>query len=313
MVLARMKDPLNQVRSYFSVDSIVNSSDNSLHISEDMMNAIEAPSIPPHELQLKVGALVILLRNLDVARGQCNGTRMVVVSLSDYIVECKILTGISKGKLILLPKCYMTCRDSMLPVTLKRYQFPLRLAFAMTINKSQGLTFQRVGLYLSSPVFTHSQLYVAFSRVGRSSDLKVFIEDGSNQGKFQFRNSNRMFTKNIVYSQVLDKAFNDRVCSSDVSFMNVSDTCLDNSNIAADVIEDEDRYYSVNDLAFDDSVLHVDEVLQDDNVEENVFDIYQGTMEATTSRNEPGLPLGRYSRPGGFRTRSSSTSSSTSS
>jgi ATP-dependent DNA helicase PIF1 len=54
--------------------------------------------------------------------------------------------------------------DSDLPFTLNRMQFPVLLAFAVTINKSQGQTFDRVGILLEEPVFSHGQLYVAFSR-----------------------------------------------------------------------------------------------------------------------------------------------------
>lgn len=48
----------------------------------------------------------------------------------------------------------------------------------MTINKSQGQTFTRVGLYLNTPIFSHGQLYVAFSRVKAMDGLKVAIKGG---------------------------------------------------------------------------------------------------------------------------------------
>jgi ATP-dependent exoDNAse (exonuclease V) alpha subunit len=48
----------------------------------------------------------------------------------------------------------------------------------MTINKAQGQTLERVGVYLPSPVFTHGQLYVALSRCGFRSAVKVLVNHG---------------------------------------------------------------------------------------------------------------------------------------
>nr|CAH7751480.1 unnamed protein product [Callosobruchus chinensis] len=61
-------------------------------------------------------------------------------------------------------------------------QFPIRLAFAMTINKSQGQTFDKIGIFLPDPVFTHGQLYVAFSGVRRFDDVKIQIINTTEQG-----------------------------------------------------------------------------------------------------------------------------------
>uniref|UniRef100_A0A0L8GK54 ATP-dependent DNA helicase n=1 Tax=Octopus bimaculoides TaxID=37653 RepID=A0A0L8GK54_OCTBM len=51
-----------------------------------------------------------------------------------------------------------------LSFTLERNQFPVCLSYAMTINKSQGQTFNKGGLFLPEFVFNHGQLYVSFSR-----------------------------------------------------------------------------------------------------------------------------------------------------
>ena len=75
-------------------------------------------------------------------------------------------------------------------------------AFAMTINKSQGQSFDRVGVSLTNPVFAHGQLYVAFSRVRSKKGLHVFIKDGSTQGKL-LEGSDEVFTLNIVYKSIL--------------------------------------------------------------------------------------------------------------
>ncbi|GFV15902.1 ATP-dependent DNA helicase [Trichonephila clavipes] len=76
-----------------------------------------------------------------------------------------------------------------MPFEFKLLQFPERLAFAMTINKAQGQSLQECGLNLENPCFSHGQLYVACSRVGKPSDLFVYAPDGK--------------TRNIVYPTAL--------------------------------------------------------------------------------------------------------------
>ena len=79
-----------------------------------------------------------------------------------------------------------------MPFQPSRRQFPVRLAFAMTINKSQGQTFDRIGVYLPQPVFSHGQLYVAFSRVRRMEDVCVMLE-----------RDDAGVTRNVVYRELL--------------------------------------------------------------------------------------------------------------
>jgi ATP-dependent DNA helicase PIF1 len=55
-------------------------------------------------------------------------------------------------------------------------QFPIRPAFATTINKSQGQTLDTIGIYLKKPVFAHGQLNVALSRVTNKNNVYVLIE-----------------------------------------------------------------------------------------------------------------------------------------
>jgi hypothetical protein len=68
----------------------------------------------------------------------------------------------------------------------------------MTINKSQGQTLSRVGLYLKKPVFTHGQLYVAVSRSTSRNDLRILIKNDDGTCGSQ--------TQNVVYREVLDAA-----------------------------------------------------------------------------------------------------------
>lgn len=68
----------------------------------------------------------------------------------------------------------------------------------MTINKAQGQTLTRMGLYLPRPVFSHGQLYVAMSRVGSRSAMQVAVVGGKEPGR------QGVFTKNVVYREILD-------------------------------------------------------------------------------------------------------------
>jgi ATP-dependent exoDNAse (exonuclease V) alpha subunit len=102
----------------------------------------------------------------------------------------------------------------MFPFRFKRKQFPVRLSFAMTINKSQGQTIPNVGVYLPEPVFSHGQLYVALSRATATSNIKVLTGKGDEDSekkedkkekKNKGKNSRETYTKNIVYTEVLTK------------------------------------------------------------------------------------------------------------
>ena len=72
---------------------------------------------------------------------------------------------------------------SFAPFKFRRRQFPLRPAFAMTINKAQGQTLRMAGLYLLSQPFSHGQLYVAKTRVGSRNALRMVVKCGKARGR----------------------------------------------------------------------------------------------------------------------------------
>ena len=76
------------------------------------------------------------------------------------------MTGTHAGHIVFIPRIALTTtKDYHLPFTLTRRQFPIKPSYAMTINKSQGQTLTKVGIYLPQSVFTHGHLYIAMLRV----------------------------------------------------------------------------------------------------------------------------------------------------
>ncbi|XP_029148314.1 uncharacterized protein [Arachis hypogaea] len=135
-----------------------------------------------------------LMQLIALSNRLCNGTRLHVRILSNHVIECITLTGDKIGQVVLIPWMNMTPNNQALPFRFQRRQFPIIVSFTMTINKSQGKTLSTVGLYLPRPVFTHSQLYVALSRVTSKNGLRVLIQ---NTGSL-LSNS----TINAVYKEV---------------------------------------------------------------------------------------------------------------
>jgi ATP-dependent DNA helicase PIF1 len=187
-----------ETKEYLSCDKIVKGA--STHESYDLLYPVEfltsinGNNFPQHKLLLKKGVPIMLLRNINQSEGLCNGTRLIVTTLGDMIIG-QIMSGQHKGKTILIPRISLALKSTKIPFVLERRQYPIKLCYAMTINKSQAQTLSNVAVYLNKPVFTHGQLYVAFFRVTSKSGLKVLMEDEDGRPTDE--------TKNIVYKEIL--------------------------------------------------------------------------------------------------------------
>ena len=160
----------------------------------EYLHSVSSSSLPPNELNIKVGCPVILLHNLSLAQGLCNGTHLVITQMGHRVLEVCLLGGERDGQLALIPWI------SLIPMSttevsfqFKQHKFPVHLASALSINKSQGQSVWHVGLYLHFPVFSHGQLYVALSCVTSPHNIKILLPDDTAE----------CLTTNIVYDEVL--------------------------------------------------------------------------------------------------------------
>ncbi|XP_019255007.1 PREDICTED: ATP-dependent DNA helicase PIF1-like [Nicotiana attenuata] len=188
-----------EAKTFVAIDETCESNDQSQY--EDFLHSLNPVGLPPYRLTLKENCPIILLRNLNHCEGLCNGTRLTCCDFKTHVISAKIASGDFKNTHVFIPRIpLMSSQDEKLPVQFKRTQFPVRLCFAMTINKAQGQTLDFVGIYLREPVFSHGQLYVALSRAKASNCVKLLIRPPNPDSDDDHS------TYNIVYDEIIQKA-----------------------------------------------------------------------------------------------------------
>ncbi|CAN0904886.1 ATP-dependent DNA helicase PIF1 [Linum grandiflorum] len=157
-------------RIYLSSDTLTTNGSNQaaleLEYPTEFLNSLSFNGMPEHQLKFKQYTIVMLLRNLNPAAGLCNGTRILLTHLGANVIRGLIIGG----------------------------QYPIRLCYAMTINKSQGQTLEHIGVYLTTPVFGHGQLYVALSRVRSATGIHIVLPADDAPAPET--------TRNIVYDEI---------------------------------------------------------------------------------------------------------------
>lgn len=137
---------------------------------------------PPHILPLNKNCPIMLCQ---AYKGLPQGTRLLVKSLTRAAIVAEIGSGHRKGKLINIHRVNSVKLFPYGNLEFVRRQFPVSLAFSMTINKAQGLEFKRVGVYFPCTVFSHGQMYVTFSRVPMiEENMKVLVLEQNNDCNF---------------------------------------------------------------------------------------------------------------------------------
>lgn len=168
-------------------------------VTEDVMNRYDDPSTsPPHKLNLKLHDICILMRAVSKCDMLATNTRVRVTGISNQVVRVTTLDE-AHPRSANLPRFVFKLK---LPYGksfhICRRQFPLRLAYSLTINRSQGQTIERVGVDLTRPCFMHGHLNVALSRIRDSNNIAVYIKEED------YDAANKMFiTTNVVYPEIV--------------------------------------------------------------------------------------------------------------
>ena len=113
------------VKSYLNCDSLSNANDYGPFSNmepPELLCSLKISGFPNHCLDLKVGAPIILLRNLNQSIGLCNGTRLIVSKLGDRVIEAKVISGSKVGETVLIPIINLTSYN-LSDLQLRRRQF----------------------------------------------------------------------------------------------------------------------------------------------------------------------------------------------
>ena len=175
-----------------SADTLENPED-CFRFNTEYLNTLRPNGFPQHLLSLKPGMPLMLLRNLSPRQGLCNGTRIIFEKcVQNKLLQCRV---VETNQTVFIPRITFIPKVNEYPFEWQRRQFPVRPAFAMTINKSQGQTLKFAGIWLRREVFTHGQLYVACSRVSSPDSLRfALIRDDKKP---------TLAADNVVFTEVL--------------------------------------------------------------------------------------------------------------
>lgn len=193
-------------------------------LSEEVLNTFTSTDVPPHELQLKEGDVCLVMRNLARRPALINNARVIVRTIRAYTITVQLLsaTPALNNTLHVIPRIYFRFKPSgehnvlifghLAGQTVSlcigchvagscfyvlRKQFPLRLAYSVTVNRAQGQELSRVLYDVDDTPFSHGQCYVALSRVRKRDDIAVFISDPA------YLVHGQALTLNVVYPELL--------------------------------------------------------------------------------------------------------------
>ena len=161
-------------------------------LTPEYLISLTSQGVATHKLKLKLNCLCMVSRNISVEDWLMNNTKVIVRDISRHLITVEILP---QGRRLVIPRIVFrfTMRSGLV---IEQRQFPSRLSYVITVNKSQGQTLNKVCFDLREPPFAHRQLYVGASRVRIRQDILVFTWP-------EHLENNIALTKNNIYRELL--------------------------------------------------------------------------------------------------------------
>lgn len=167
-------------------------------ISRDFTNT----QVPDHEITLKVNDICLITRNLS-SLGLASNTSVRILSIHKFYIL--VVTMDKRKKTKLIPRIRFVFKLKYASsFTLTRIQFPLRLAYAMTINRSQGQSIDFLLLDVTKDAFQHGQAYVAVSRIRKSERLRLLVNEADCfPSSFNGTETPTPFLRNVIFPKLI--------------------------------------------------------------------------------------------------------------
>ena len=134
-----------------------------------------------------------------------NGTQYIIEDFQQHCIKPRKLNRsrrYNETDIIFIPKNPNTTSDCDFPALFKRIQFPILGAYYITINQAQGQSLKIAGLYLTKSVFTHGQLFVAFSRFVDPDHFFIFADQSEFDNLRHLLDPEKKYKRNIVFREI---------------------------------------------------------------------------------------------------------------